>query len=102
MPDVRLRPVTGQSLSRSVNDVFDDLRDFLREWDICTPRVAVSDAPGMMASQVARFGDAEKPADMGVAVASKIVSGLTPTISSMVRSMETVEWKVEATVGGCE
>ena len=64
--------------------------------------VAVSDAPGMMASQVARFGDAEKPADMGVTVASRIVSGLTPTISSMVRSMETVEWKVESTVAGCE
>ncbi|HET6494956.1 MAG TPA: hypothetical protein VFH61_06285 [Thermoleophilia bacterium] len=35
-----MRPVTGQSLSRSVNDVFDNLRDFVREWDICKPRVA--------------------------------------------------------------
>jgi hypothetical protein len=55
------------------------------------PLVAQSETPGIKAVYGRRLGDAEKAADIGVAAASYWVIGPTPRISSIVRSIDTVE-----------
>src|SRR5207237_9839833 len=60
--------------------------------------LAVRDTPGTTAVYGRMFGVLEKAADIGVATASNWLIGGTPRISSIVRSTETGEEKVESIV----
>src|SRR3954466_4251950 len=65
--------------------------------DVFGPFVAVSDTVGSLAVNGRMFGVVEKAASIGFVAASNRLIGGTPRRSSIVRSTDTEEYRVEST-----